>query len=168
MIETAIRLTGGQIDSGDIVQIVGFARTMIETPVQLLDHVADTVARLSASHRLMIITKGDLLDQERKLQRSGLAGHFADIEIVSEKTEDTYRHILAKYNLAPQRFLMVGNSLKSDVLPVVTIGAHGVYIPHEFTWVHETLTSADHEPAGYVELAHIGLLPTLVEEWDRG
>jgi putative hydrolase of the HAD superfamily len=166
MIETAIRLTGGQITSEDIAQIVGFAKVMIDTPVQLLEHAAETVTQLAGSHRLMIITKGDLLDQARKLERSGLAGYFTYVEIVSEKTEATYTGILAKYNLTPQRFLMVGNSLRSDVLPVVAIGGHAVYIPHDFTWVHEAIT--DHDPAGYVELEHIGRLPALVEELDRG
>lgn len=167
MVETAIRLTEGQITSADVAQIVGFAKTMIDTPVQLLDHVTETVTQLAESHRLMIITKGDLLDQERKLERSGLAAYFTDIEIVSEKTEATYRHILAKYNLAPSRFLMAGNSLKSDVLPVAAIGGHAVYIPHDLTWVHETISDADHNPAGYDEIAHIGLLPALVAELDR-
>jgi putative hydrolase of the HAD superfamily len=168
MIETAIRLSGGRITGGEIAQIVGFAKTMIDTPVQLLDHVAETVARLSKSHRLMLITKGDLLDQERKLERSGLAEHFSVVEIVSEKTEDTYRHILAKYDIAPPRFLMVGNSLPSDVLPVVAMGGHAVYIPHDFTWVHETIDEHEHQPEQYTELAHIGLLPALVEELDCG
>jgi len=116
----------------------------------------------------MLITKGDLLDQERKLERSGLAKHFTVVEIVSEKTEDTYRHILAKYNIAPPHFLMAGNSLPSDVLPVAAIGGHAVYIPHDITWVHETVAGDTHQPEQYTELAHIGLLPALVEELDRG
>lgn len=166
MIETAIRLTGGQIAGADIAQIVGFAKTMLDMPVQLLDQVAETVARLAASHRLMIITKGDLLDQARKLKRSGLGEYFTFVEIVSEKNEQTYTDILAKYNIVPQRFLMAGNSLRSDVLPVAAIGGHAVYIPHDFTWVHEAIDN--HNPAGYIELEHIGLLPALVEELDRG
>ncbi len=168
MIETAIRLSEGRVTAGEIAQIVGFAKTMIDTPVELLDHVTETVARLSQSHRLMLITKGDLLDQERKLERSGLAKHFTVVEIVSEKTEDTYRHILAKYNIAPPHFLMAGNSLPSDVLPVAAIGGHAVYIPHDITWVHETVAGDAHQPEQYTELAHIGLLPALVETLDRG
>lgn len=168
MIETAIRLSEGRVTADEIAQIVGFAKTMIDMPVELLDHVTETVARLSSSHRLMLITKGDLLDQERKLERSGLAKHFTVVEIVSEKTEDTYRHILAKYNIAPPHFLMAGNSLPSDVLPVAAIGGHAVYIPHDITWVHETVAGDDHQPAQYTELAHIGLLPALVEALDRG
>jgi putative hydrolase of the HAD superfamily len=167
MIENAIRLSAGRITADEIAQIVGFAKTMIDTPVELLAHVPETVARLAQSHRLMLITKGDLLDQERKLERSGLAKHFAVVEIVSEKTADTYRHILAKYDIAPPHFLMVGNSLPSDVLPVVAIGGHAVYVPHDFTWVHETIADDAHQPEQYTELAHIGLLPALVEQLDR-
>ncbi len=168
MVETAIRLTEGRIAAADIAQIVGFARTMIDTPVQLLDGVRETVERLAGSHRLMIITKGDLLDQERKLEHSGLAPYFTDIEIVSEKTEHTYRHIVDKYELVPAQFLMAGNSLRSDVLPVAAMGGHAVYIPHELTWIHEVIDETEHNPAGYTELAHIGLLPALVEEIDGG
>ena len=168
MIENAIRMSEGRITASEIAQIVGFAKTMIDTPVELLDHVPETVARLARSHRLMLITKGDLLDQERKLERSGLAAHFAVVEIVSEKTADTYRHILTKYDIAPPRFLMVGNSLPSDVLPVAAIGGHAAYIPHDFTWVHETVAEDEHEPARYTELAHIGELPALVERLDQG
>ena len=168
MIENAIRLSAGRISADEIAQIVGFAKTMIDTPVELLDHVPETVARLAQSHRLMLITKGDLLDQERKLERSGLAEHFAVVEIVSEKTADTYRRILAKYDIAPPHFLMVGNSLPSDVLPVVEIGGHAVYVPHVFTWVHEIIADDAHQPEQYTELAHIGELPALVEQLDRG
>ncbi len=168
MIETAIRLSEGRVTADEIAQIVGFAKAMIDTPVELLDHVTETVAQLSQSHRLMLITKGDLLDQERKLERSGLAKHFTVVEIVSEKTEDTYRHILAKYNIAPPHFLMAGNSLPSDVLPVAAMGGHAVYIPHDITWVHETVAGDVHQPEQYTELAHIGLLPALVETLDRG
>jgi putative hydrolase of the HAD superfamily len=168
MIENAIRLSEGRITADEIAQIVGFAKTMIDTPVELLDHVPETVARLAQSHRLMLITKGDLLDQERKLERSGLAEHFAVVEIVSEKTDDTYHRILAKYDITPECFLMVGNSLPSDVLPVVAIGGHAVHIPHDLTWVHETIADDAHQPEQYTELAHIGLLPALVDQLDCG
>jgi putative hydrolase of the HAD superfamily len=88
--------------------------------------------------------------------------------VVSEKTEATYAHLLAKYNLAPPRFLMIGNSLRSDVLPVLAIGGHAVYVPHDFTWVHEAVTDADRAQAGYIEIKHIGELPALVAAWDQG
>ena len=137
---------------------------MIDTPTQLLEGVADVVAQVAATHTLMLITKGDLLDQQRKLERSGLAEYFAHIEIVAEKTEKTYRTILAHYKVDAACFLMVGNSLKSDVLPVVAIGGQAVYIPHTLTWEHERVDPAAAQHARYFELAHISELPDLVEK----
>jgi putative hydrolase of the HAD superfamily len=164
MIETAIALTEGHVTSADILQIITFAKEMIDTPTQLLDGVADVVAQVAATHTLMLITKGDLLDQQRKLERSGLADYFAHIEIVAEKTEKTYRTILAHYKVDAAHFLMVGNSLKSDVLPVVAIGGQAVYVPHALTWEHERVDPADAQHARYFELAHISELPGLVEK----
>ena len=163
MIETAIVLTEGCVTSADIQRIITFAKDMIDTPTLLLDGVAEVVAQLATSHTLMLITKGDLLDQQRKLDRSGLADYFAHIEIVADKTERTYRTILAHYKVDPARFLMIGNSLKSDVLPVVAIGGQAVYIPHTMTWEHERVDPADTQHARYYELAHIRELPGLVE-----
>ena len=110
----------------------------------------------------MLVTKGDLFDQERKIARSGLADYFTYVEVVTEKASDTYRAILAKHNINPQRFLMVGNSLKSDVLPVLAIGGRAVHIPYHTTWAHEAIADRDRERADYIELGHIGLLPALV------
>ncbi|MBN2394293.1 MAG: HAD family hydrolase [Anaerolineae bacterium] len=164
MIETAITLTEGRVTSADIQQIIAFAKAMIDTPTQLLDGVADVVAQVAATHTLMLITKGDLLDQQRKLERSGLADCFAHIEIVAEKTEETYWTILSHYKVEAARFLMVGNSLKSDVLPVVAIGGQAVHIPHTLTWEHERVDPATAQHAHYFELAHISELPGLVEK----
>ena len=164
MIETAIALTEGRVTNADIQQIITFAKEMIDTPTQLLDGVADVVAQVAATHTLMLITKGDLLDQQRKLERSGLADYFAHIEIVAEKTEKTYRTILSHYKVDAERFLMVGNSLKSDVLPVVAIGGQAVHIPYTLTWEHERVDPADAQHARYFELAHISELPSLVEK----
>lgn len=161
MIETAIELTDGQVQGRDIEQIINFAREMLETPTQLLDHVEETVTALSQTHKLMIITKGDLFDQETKIAQSGLADYFTHIEIVSEKTPDIYKTLLNKYSINPTHFLMVGNSLRSDVLPVVEIGGQAVHIPYHITWQHETAARESH--ADYVELEHIGLLPALIE-----
>ncbi|MCP4289088.1 MAG: HAD family hydrolase [Gammaproteobacteria bacterium] len=163
MIETAVQITGGRIQATDIQKIIGFGQEMIAAEIQLLDHVLETVAALSASHTLMIITKGDLLDQQRKVARSGLAGYFEHIEIVSEKTSDTYRALLEKYGISPQRFLMAGNSLKSDVLPVAAIGGTAVQIPHASTWAHETVSPHEESQTEYFVLEHLGQLPGLVE-----
>ncbi|MGD8623672.1 MAG: HAD family hydrolase [Anaerolineae bacterium] len=163
MIESAIRLTERRISAAEIEQIVGLIKEMTRTPVRLLDGVSDAVAALAASHPLMLITKGDLLDQERKLAQSGLAPHFSHVEIVSKKSVDVYRSLLARHGIAPHRFLMIGNSLRSDVLPVVALGGHAVHIPYHITWAHESVDDGESLPDGYVELKHIGLLAPFVE-----
>ena len=159
MIETAVALTQGRVRAADIQRIVALAKAMLDTPTELLDGVASVVARLADAYPLMLITKGDLLDQQRKLERSGLADYFTYVEIVSEKTEATYRTLLARYQLDAARFLMIGNSLKSDVLPVISIGGQAVHIPYHTTWEHERVALDLVHPSHYVELAHIGLLP---------
>jgi len=164
MIETAIELTDDQIQGREIREIIGFAREMLKAPVQILDGAADVVRTLSTSHQLMIITKGDLFDQESKIARSGLADYFTHVEIVSHKTEDTYRSLLAKHHIHAERFLMVGNSLKSDVLPVIAVGSQAVYIPHHLTWAYEVVADPHEEPQGrYFQLEHIRQLPALVK-----
>jgi putative hydrolase of the HAD superfamily len=167
MIETALRVTRGQIDGRDVQEIIDWAKEMLQAPVQLLDHVADVIPALSRSYPLMVITKGDLFDQEAKVERSGLAAHFDRVEVVADKTPDVYRRLLARSGIAPQRFLMVGNSLRSDVLPVVSLGAHAVHIPHPVTWAHELVPVQPVEAHRYVELEHIGLLPDYVEQIGR-
>ncbi|MBN2004420.1 MAG: HAD family hydrolase [Anaerolineae bacterium] len=163
MIETSVTLTEGRVRASDIGQIITFAKAMIDTPTQLLDGVKEVVTQVAATHTLMLLTKGDLLDQQRKLERSGLAEYFAHIEIVAEKTEETYRTLLAHYNIDAARFLMVGNSLKSDVLPVVAVGGWAVHIPHAVTWAHEHATPDTTQQSQYFELSHIGELPGLIK-----
>jgi putative hydrolase of the HAD superfamily len=167
MIETAIRVTGGRIESNVVQEIINLAKEMVEAPVQLLDHVADAIATLAKTHRLMIITKGDLLDQERKVAKSGLAPYFSHIEIVIDKTSRIYQTLFAQYQIAPQRFLMVGNSLRSDILPVVALGGHAVHIPYQVTWAHEAAAVDDGAPQGYLKLEHMGLLPALVGQLEQ-
>lgn len=163
MIETAIQLTEGRIQGSEILAIIDLAKEMLGAPVELLDHVAEVIPALSTSCTLMMVTKGDLLDQETKLARSGLAPYFACIEIVRDKTIEVYRSLLAKHGIAPPGFLMVGNSLRSDVLPVITLGGHAVHIPYPITWAHETVQAPDGAAKEYAELEHIGLLPAFVE-----
>lgn len=136
-IETAIQLTAGKISADEIRQIIERGREMLAHPVELLDGVAEALAALAERHRLLVITKGDLRDQERKLGKSGLAPLFHHIEIVSEKDERTYAEILRRQAIAPGRFLMVGNSLKSDILPVLALGGAGVHVPYHVTWAAE-------------------------------
>lgn len=160
MIETAIEITDGRIGAHAIRQIIDYARDMLRAPVELLPGVRETIALLSDSYRLMIVTKGDLFDQESKIARSGIADYFQHIEIVSEKTPAAYAAVMKRHGIEPRRFLMVGNSLKSDILPVVEVGGNAVYIPYHLTWVYERVTDEGAIAGRYVTLSHIGELPT--------
>jgi len=167
MVETAITLTGGKVRAAEIGEIVGLARDMLTSEVRLIDHVRPTLDVLVAEHELMVITKGDASEQIPKLRRSGIAGYFRHVEVVGEKTEQTYAGLLRKVGLAPEQFLMVGNSLKSDIIPVLALGGFGIYIPSKILWSHE---SVEHPPTGntrYFELEHLGQLPALVRKLRR-
>jgi putative hydrolase of the HAD superfamily len=164
MIETAVQLTQGRLRGDEVGQIVGWLHEMLDAEVRLMDGVEQTVAGLARSHTLIVVTKGDLVDQESKLARSGLEGYFDHCEILPEKTPERYRSLLNWHGVEPACFLMVGNSLRSDVLPVAALGAHAVHIPAAITWVHEQVDTPGPERGGYHELAHIGLLPALIHE----
>lgn len=137
MIETAIEVSGGDVPASTIGDILGLGREMLAHPVETLPGVRETLEELADSHRLVLITKGDLFDQERKLAASGLGELFDAVEIVSDKQADTYRRIFARHGDGPERAMMIGNSLKSDVVPAIEAGGWGVYVPHELTWVLE-------------------------------
>ncbi len=164
MIETAVELTRGRIEGTEVLQIIGLAKEMLTSQTRLLDHAEETVRELARSYELMMVTKGDLLDQQSKLSQSGLGDCFRYIEIVSQKTQRTYEVLLAKYRVEPQRFLMVGNSLKSDILPVLALGGIAVYVPYYTTWAHEAVDSQPTGRDGYYELEHLGQLPSLIEQ----
>ncbi|MGB8644333.1 MAG: HAD family hydrolase [Anaerolineae bacterium] len=164
MIETAIELTGGRVTGADIQVIVDLAKGMLTRPIRLLEQVEPTIATLAASHRLMLITKGDLFEQETKIARSGLADYFTHVEIVSEKNELVYRRLFDKHGIDVRRVLMVGNSLRSDVLPIVALGGCAVHIPYALTWVHELAHPDIGAVRNYHELEHIGQLPTLIQQ----
>ncbi len=163
MIETAVELTEGRITGSDIQTLVDMAKGMLSAPVVLLDYAAETVERLAKTHTLMLITKGDLLDQESKIARSGLAQCFRYVEIVSNKRRETYALLLEKHGVAPAQFLMVGNSLRSDILPVLQLGAYAVYVPFEQTWAHEVTGPPPPGQPRYFEIEHLGQLVELVE-----
>ncbi|WP_457652341.1 HAD family hydrolase [Rhodocaloribacter sp.] len=163
MIETAIELSGGRITGAEIQRIIDTGKAMLRKPVRLLPHVAPTLRRLSERHRLMVLTKGDLFDQESKLARSGLAPYFAHVEIVSEKNPSVYRRILDRHGVAPERFLMVGNSLKSDVLPVIETGGRAVHIPYHTTWIHEHVDDVTPYRDAFTTLEHIGEVPGFLD-----
>ena len=163
MIETAIELTEGRVDAGKVMKIVNFGKSMLQAPLELLDDVEPVLAQLQKNHDLMIITKGDLFDQETKIARSGLGEYFKYVEIVSEKTPNHFDRIVNHYQLKPERFMMVGNSLKSDILPVIEIGAHAVHIPYETTWVHEMVDPGLLKDVHYHQVDRFAGLPDFLE-----
>ena len=168
MIETAVELTEGRVTGAEIQSLLDEAKGMLRAPVEVLPQVQKTLADLAKSYPLMVITKGDLFDQESKIARSGLGDHFQHLEIVSEKKPAVYHQILEKYALNAERFLMVGNSLKSDILPVVSLGGHAVHIPYHILWKHERIASEQLQDVHYHKLQHIGQLPQLIRELTEG
>lgn len=138
MIETALRVTEGKVTSSEISRILEIGKTLLTMPIQLLDGVENVLQELQGKYKLILATKGDLLDQERKLKKSGLIGYFHHIEIMSDKHENNYKKLLAHLDIKAHEFLMVGNSIKSDILPVINIGAKAIHVPFEVTWQHET------------------------------
>lgn len=134
MIETALEVTDRRVPGDVIAELIAAGQEMLAHPIELLDGVDDTLRTLAERHRILLITKGDLLDQERKLAQSGLGELFDGVEIVAEKSATTYRDIFRRRDLVPEQTLMTGNSLKSDVLPVVEAGGWGVHVPHALTW----------------------------------
>ncbi len=137
MIEAAIELTEGRISGYEVQKIIDAAKEMQASPVELLPCVEETLKKLTREYQLLLITKGDLFDQEAKLARSGLSKYFTRVEVVSEKDASTYSRVLTKHDIAPEHFLMVGNSVRSDVLPLKSLGAEAVHIPYATTWAHE-------------------------------
>ena len=140
MIETSIELTEGRISGTEIHQIIELAKCMLASPVELLPNVERVLSRLKGRYQLMVITKGDLLDQESKLARSSVAEYFDFVEIVSDKTPNAYKQILQRHRISADNFLMVGNSLRSDVLPVLDLGAKALHVPYHATWDHENVS----------------------------
>jgi len=143
MIETACELTEGRITGDKIKEIINLAKEMLAAPIEVLEGVRETIEELSKDYRLMVITKGDLLDQETKLARSGLGDFFDGFEIVPRKDAKIYKYVMRRHNLSAEEFLMVGNSLKSDILPVLEAGAQAVFVPYETEWFHERVTDEE-------------------------
>ncbi|TCR61187.1 HAD family hydrolase [Bosea sp. BK604] len=137
MIETAIEVTKGDVPAGVIAEILAAGREMLAHPVETLPHAAETLQALSGEYRLVLITKGDLFDQERKLAQSGLGDIFDGVEIVSDKSAATYERVFARHGDGAQKAMMVGNSLKSDILPALAAGSWAVHVPHALTWALE-------------------------------
>jgi putative hydrolase of the HAD superfamily len=137
MIETAIAITDGKVEAATISNLMAMGRDMLDHDIELLPHVEETLKTLHGDYKLLLITKGDLLHQERKVLASGLAHYFEGVEVVSDKKPATYEKICARYGGQVSRTLMAGNSIKSDVLPMIAAGGYGVYVPFEVVWAHE-------------------------------
>lgn len=162
MIETALALSDGRIGGEEIRSILAIARRVLTAPIELFPHVAETIAQLAEQYELMLITKGDASEQEQKINRSGIGHFFRKIEIVHDKTVSTYQALLSKYHLSAQRFVMVGNSLRSDILPVVQLGGIAIYIPHELTWAYELDHQGALKDGSYYHLDRFEQLPAFL------
>ena len=137
MIETALRLTNNTISAATIEQILDLGKQMLNQPIELLDGVEEVLETLKGKYRLVVATKGDLLDQERKLKKSNLIGYFHHVEIMSEKDDANYLKLIKHLDIQPPELLMIGNSLKSDIVPVLNVGGHAIHVPYHITWAHE-------------------------------
>lgn len=165
MVETAIEVTDGRVPAAVIADLLAAGREMLEHPIELLPHAAEAVAAAAARFRVVLITKGDLLDQERKLAQSGLGDMFHAVEIVSDKTPQVYARLFARHGTGATAAMMVGNSLKSDVIPALHAGAWAAHVPHPLVW---GLEAAD-PPMGharFAELPDLGALPAFLTRFD--
>ncbi len=162
MLETALRVTDNTANPAILHKAIEYGRELLAKPIELLDGVTEVLEALKGKFRLVVATKGDLLDQERKLMKSGLEPYFHHIEIMSDKQEKDYQKLIRHLDCQPEEFLMLGNSLKSDVLPVLNIGGHGVHIPYHTTWAHEKIESNVEHP-NFLQLTNISeILPHLL------
>ena len=164
MIETAHLASGGNIASSDIKQIISWGKELLEHPVILLDGVEEAIRELASNFTVYIVTKGDLLHQRSKIEDSGLDKLVAGFDIFHEKDPESYLDFLTEKNVDPKNFLMAGNSLRSDVLPIVAIGGHAVHIPYELTWDYEKVTDGIVPKSGYSVIESIRDLPNFVSE----
>jgi len=162
MIETAIEVTEGRVPAHVIAEIMEAGRDMLRHPIDLLPHARAAVEAAAAQYHVVLITKGDLLDQERKLAQSGLGDLFHGVEVVSEKTPEVYLRVFSRHRAEPQQALMVGNSLKSDVLPVLATGGWGVHVPHSLLWALEQAEPPQGNPR-YLSLPDLGALAPMLD-----
>lgn len=154
MVETIARITDDTADMKLVNKAIGLGRELLNKPIEILEGVEDVLRKLNGNYRLVMATKGDLLDQERKLIKSGLAKHFHHIEIMSDKKISDYQKLLKHLDCKPENFLMIGNSIKSDVIPVLELGGYAVHVPYHTTWEHEKVDVKIDNPK-FFEAAHI-------------
>lgn len=162
LIEAAIKISNGQVSTETIGKVIDIGKNMLGKPVELLPDVEQVLQQLHTQFRLVVATKGDLLDQERKLRQSGLEKYFHHIEVVSDKTPDHYRKLVRHLDLPPEKFLMVGNSIKSDILPVLEAGSFAIHIPFHTTWSHEVAEPPTDHPRFKALARAADLLPLLL------
>ena len=155
MIESAIELSNNTVSLDTISEILSLGKEMILKPVELLDGVVEVLEKLQSRYRLIVLTKGDLLDQERKLEKSGLSEYFHHVEVLSDKKEENYQKLLKHLEIDKKEFLMVGNSLKSDVIPILNIGAKAVHIPFHTTWAHEQVSQEEERMNNHLKLNNV-------------
>ncbi len=155
MVESALGLSNHNVSNKTIEAILNIGKSMLNKPVDVLKGVETVLKELSKTHRLILVTKGDLLDQERKLEKSGLTKYFHHIEVLSDKKEANYSNLLNHLDIEPSEFLMIGNSLKSDVLPLVNIGAQAIHVPFHTTWAHEQVTEKETNGKSYKTLVSL-------------
>jgi len=149
MVEMALEISNYNVSNKTLEAILNIGKDMINKPVELLDGVEEVLKTLSKNYRLILATKGDLLDQERKLEKSGLVDYFHHIEVLSDKKEANYSKLLNHLDIKPSEFLMIGNSLKSDILPLVNIKAHAIHVPFHTTWAHEEVSEKESNGKAY-------------------
>jgi len=162
MVEMALELSNYEVSNKTIEAILNIGKDMLNKPVELLDGVEEVLENVSKKYRLILATKGDLLDQERKLEKSGLTNYFHHIEVLSDKKEANYSRLLNHLDINPSEFLMIGNSLKSDVLPLVNIKAHAIHVPFHTTWAHEEVSEQETNGKAYKTLKDLSdIIPLL-------
>ena len=167
MIETAIEVTGGRVEGKVIAEILSAGREMLSHPIEPLPHARASLESLAGRYKLILFTKGDLFDQERKLAQSGLGELFDAVEIVSDKSAAVYERAFRRHGRGPAEAMMVGNSLKSDVLPAIEAGGFGVYVPHDLTWALEH-AEAPLDEARFFEIPHLGELGRIIARIEEG
>lgn len=163
MLEAAVALSDGKISGAEVGQILALGRQMLEAEIRLMPNIHTALQALSKAYCLIVITKGDLLDQTEKVERSGLAHYFSAVEVVNVKTPEVYKAILDRYQVDPARFLMIGNSLPSDIIPILELGGSAIHIPADTTWAHETVADFDGGRPGFYELEDPGQLPDFIQ-----
>lgn len=167
MVEAAVRLTSRPLEPALLTALLDIAKGMLREPVQLIDGVVEVLDRLAPHYRLMLLTKGDLFEQELKIRRSGIADRFELVRVLPEKSTEVYRQVLRDSGVPADEFVMVGNSLRSDILPALAVGARAVFVPHALTWSHEHVEPGMLPASGWIEIASITDLPSALEMLQR-